>query len=175
MQEINNFTRSQAGIIAINGMILFWPRRVHHGVSMHPAELRLWKELRAIYGGDRDPGVVLTHSYKPPGDVVWDIHGAINGTSALLAVMVGLALGYEKIILAGVPMDGGGHLYDPPGTESTQFTQDWLEAEWKQISAVYFNDRVRSLSGRTRDWLGAPTEDWLEEWDTDQHRKGGLK
>jgi hypothetical protein len=177
LQKLSHFTRSQAEIIGINGMILFWPGRIHHGISMHPGELDLWRRLRHRYEG-RDQAEFLTHTCKnenslQPGasgkislagfDWCWDIVGAIGGTSGLFAVMVGLALGYEKIILAGVPMDGSGHLYDPPGTESTQFTQDWLETEWKKISAVYFNDRVRSLSGRTRDWLGAPTEDWLGE------------
>jgi len=159
------FTRAQPDIIAINGMVLFFKDRIHHAVSMHPPELDYWRKLRKLYQG-RDETPFLTHSYRAPADceppdVVWDMPSGINGTSGLLAVMVGLALGYNEIILAGVPMDGQGHIYDPPGNETADLLHEHLELEWKKIAKEYFQGRVRSMSGRTREWLGEPTEDWL--------------
>lgn len=148
-------------LIAINGMAFFYPGpKLRHAVSMHPKELEYWRSLRKIYEG-QDGETFLTHSYKPRADVTWNIRSGNGGTSALLAVMVGLALGYGKIILCGVPMDGSGHFYDPPGIGSVQFTQDWLETEWKKTADVFFKGRVRSMSGRTRDWLGEPTREWI--------------
>jgi hypothetical protein len=158
-------TGTRFKVIAINGMVLFYPGRIHHAVSMHPAELGHWQKLREIYG-DRDPSTFLTHSYRRPEeggppDVVWDIQGAIAGTSGLLAVMVGLALGYQRIILCGVPLDGSGHVYDDPETITRQFTQEWLAMEWAKAGKQYFDDRVRSMSGNTRAWFGEPTKEWL--------------
>lgn len=146
--------------IAINGMIFFYTGKIRHGVSMHPRELHHWKELRNLYDG-RHPGQILTHSYRPGADVTWNITGGNGGTSGLLAVMVGLALGYDRIVLCGVPMDGSGHLYDDCGITTGPLMQEWLETEWKKIAQVYFNDRVRSMSGRTMEWLGAPSMEWL--------------
>lgn len=156
-----------AEIIAVNNMILHWKGRVHHGCSMHPEEPGLWRMLRPYYQGEESH--VLTHGYRlhnkpgiPECDVLWDIPAGKGGTSSLLAVMVGLALGYTKIILAGVPLDGNGHFYDPAQMKIKVFTSDFLESEWKQAARNHFKGRVRSLSGRTREWFGFPDEDWLK-------------
>lgn len=149
------------GIIAVNNMILHYKKRVHHGVSMHPEEPNLWRALRACYQGE--PSHVHTHSYRrhdKPGltecDYVWGtIEGAMGGTSSILAVMIGLALGYDEIILAGVPLDGDGHFYDPPGVRLNMFNSDFIAMEWLAASR-HFAGRVRSMSGQTREWLGEP-------------------
>jgi hypothetical protein len=70
--------------------------------------------------------------------------------------MVGLALGYDKIILAGVPIDGTGHFFDPPGKVVNQFLGTNIKEEWNNANRNYFKGRVKSLSGRTREWLGEP-------------------
>lgn len=149
-------------VIAINNMILHHKGRVHHGVSMHPEEPNLWRALRPYYQGE--PSHVTTHGYRKHGkiglsecDVVWGtIEGAGGGTSGILAVMVGLALGYDEIVLAGVPLDGDGHFYDPPALKLNTFNSDFVKMEWVNTSNNYFQGRVKSLSGWTRELLGAP-------------------
>ena len=76
--------------------------------------------------------------------------------------MIGLALGYNKIILAGVPLDGSGHFFDPPDKETKQFSGQNIDLEWKWANDKYIKGRVKSLSGRTKEWFGEPTEDWLK-------------
>jgi hypothetical protein len=53
-----------------------------------------------------------------------------------------------------MPMDNTGHFFDPPwyGTDNEDrgITIEWDEA------APIFAGRVKSLSGRTMRWLGAP-------------------
>lgn len=90
--------------------------------------------------------------------VVWPWPGF--GTSGFNAVLTGLGLGYEEIILAGIPLDDSGHYFDPPNTR-TKFTQEvpTLNGElkhWADAERNLFKGRVKSLSGRTREVLGAP-------------------
>ncbi len=149
----------KAAIIAVNNMILHWKGRVHHGVSLHPEEPILWRDLRRCYRCDRSH--VNTHSYRVEEkfreacEYLWDIEGSFAGTSTLLATLVGLALGYNKIILAGVPLDKSGHFYDPPDVQ-TAFNASSIKAEWIKAAQLWFRGRVRSCSGWTRELLGGP-------------------
>ena len=85
------------------------------------------------------------------------------GTSPLSAVLVGLEMGYERILLAGVPLDDSGHYFDPSDIHTNRFHQDYKHQErdlmyWKSAMKE-FKGRVKSLSGNTRTLLGGP-EDW---------------
>jgi hypothetical protein len=153
------------GVVAVNNMILHYKDRVHHGVSMHPEEPNLWRALRPMYRCEESH--VTTHSYRrhekkglySECDYLWDIEGSKGGTSSILATMIALALGYDRVILAGVPLDNGGHFYDPPGT-NCRFDSDFLKMEWVKASETWFRGRVRSMSGWTRTLLGVPDEGW---------------
>jgi len=69
-----------------------------------------------------------------------------SGSSAMLAVKVGLRLGYRKIILVGVRLDEGRYI---------KFQRGWLFVQ------DMIRDTVRAQSGFVRDLLGAPTSEWL--------------
>lgn len=164
-------------VIAINNMIMHYKGRLHHGVSLHPEEPPLWRQLR--WTNQCEQSYVHTHSHRLPEnndnlppyefktrhglDYIWEVEGGRGGSSGLFACMVGLALGYSKIVLAGIPLDASGHFFDPPGKKVTQFTGQNITWEWENARDKYFRDRVRSLSGRTRDILGEATAEWLNE------------
>lgn len=157
---------NHASVIAVNNMILHWKKRVHHGVSMHPEEPGLWRALRPYYQGEESH--VTTHGYRKHEkqglrecDYIWDIPRAKGGTSSLLAVYVGLCLGFNRIVLTGVPLDQSGHFYDPPAETIQVFGSDFLKTEWMKSIHEDFKGRVRSVSGRTKEWLGEPDEKWL--------------
>lgn len=174
-------------VIAINNMIMHHKGRVHHGVSLHPEEPPLWRQLR--WTNQCEPSYVHTHSHRLPEnndnlppqefktrhglDYLWVIEGGRGGSSGLFACMVGLALGYERIIIAGIPLDGNGHFFDPPGNiprinnegkfidaSTKQFTGTNIEYEWKNADQKYFKGRVKALSGKPREWLGEPPKEW---------------
>ena len=71
----------------------------------------------------------------------------------MFGVLIALAMGYERIMLAGIPLDNRGYCYAPPNNQS-MFESETLENEWKEARDEVFRDRVRSFSGRTREWLG---------------------
>lgn len=67
-----------------------------------------------------------------------------------------LAMQYERVIVAGVPLDRSGHFFDPPpdmggcDEDYAVFASAWHE------SVDDFAGRVKSMSGVTREILGAP-------------------
>ncbi len=60
--------------------------------------------------------------------------------------------------LAGMPLDNGPHNGEPPW-RMTRFTTEVADQDehWQRAINFAFEGRVKSLSGRTRDWLGAPS------------------
>lgn len=146
-------------IMAVNDVGMHLHDRIRHWVTLHPEYMPGWKHYREkhLYG----QGVpAMTHSSKErPGiDVVWRI-GNQGGTSGLFACYIGLMLGYNEIVLAGLPMDNSGHYFDPPW-QATPFEDRNVTLVWKEAKHQLFKGRVTSLSGKTREWLGEP--EWMK-------------
>lgn len=139
-------------IMAVNDIGAHLHDRIRHWVTLHPEYMTGWKKFRlGHHYGDAVPPMI--HSHKPGDaiDMVWPLD-AVGGTSGLFACYIGLLLGYDEIVLAGIPMDGTGHWFDPPWV-STEFADRATENEWKCAIRQIFKGRVSSLSGHTRDWL----------------------
>lgn len=103
---------------------------------------------------------------------VTDWHGAhvsSGATSAGKAAMIGLDLGYHPIILCGCPMDGSGYSFDEaivsqdkscqrvgdPKVQDRRTIRGYRE-RLVALSKTVFKDKVFSMSGFTREHLGAP-------------------
>jgi len=149
--------------MAVNDIGQYWQNPLAHWVTLHPEYMPGWMRFRLghYYGDGRKP---IVHSARPdPGvDVHWDVPTS-GGTSGLFGCLVALALGYEKIILVGMPMDNSHHFFDPPWQSNASFEDNPNKLEWIGAKDRIFKDKVRSMSGRTRQWLGVPTEDWLND------------
>jgi len=150
-------------VVAINDMILHYPGKVKHGVSLHRELPELFRRARETES-EHAIGEIATHAMtldeRHSADYIWGIiEGAMGGTSALFAVMVALALGYEKVVLAGVPLDASGRLFDPPAVNKRY--DGHILAEWNNAKQNYFKDRVRALSGNAVAILGAFDQVWL--------------
>lgn len=93
-----------------------------------------------------------------------------GATSAGKAALIGLAMGFERVILCGCPMDGTGYfpgeskgigqlracqrIGDP--TKQQAATIRRYKERMAELAAGVFKGRVRSMSGYTRTLLGAP-------------------
>lgn len=141
--------------MAINDVGQHYQGVLRHWVTLHPEYLPGWRfyRQRHCYGEGTIP---LCHSHRAREgvDVEWHLDN-VGGTSGLFACFVGLMLGYERIVLAGVPMTNDGHYFDPPHY-GTDFEDRAITIVWEEARDLIFGGRVKSLSGRTRDWLGAP-------------------
>jgi hypothetical protein len=92
------------------------------------------------------------HELDQHFDLSWSPNGMDvkewKGGSGLMAIMIADALGYDSIMLAGMPMTSGAHWY---GGEPVEWTQQALYT-WEK----YKNDKVKSMSGFTRFLFGGP-------------------
>lgn len=103
----------------------------------------------------------------------WGGEMSSGATSAGKAALIGLAMGFERVILCGCPMDGSGYF---PGesilgagikheaacqrigdkTKQNQRTIVRYRAKMAELAETTFKGRVFSMSGYTRQVLGAP-------------------
>lgn len=82
-----------------------------------------------------------------------------HGSTALFCVYAALEMGYERVVLAGCPMDASGHWYEP-GSSGPRWTGESYQA-WLDFKASSESGRVRSMSGYTQIILGAPSKAWV--------------
>lgn len=81
-----------------------------------------------------------------------------SASSGGYAAKVALEDGFDRVVLAGVPMD----------VAASHFTRGrpWLQRDSFTIgfqkSVSHFAGRVRSMSGWSQGLLGAPTREWLD-------------
>jgi len=123
---------------------------------MHPdIRDRLWIPARRKKGLP-DAGQLWhpRHRGKWPGSIPIESWG---GSSGMLCIAVAFELECTHIVLAGVPMVKlNNHFDDPkPWFECRQYHSVWKKLQPK------LQGRVKSLSGWTKDLLGEPTEEWL--------------
>lgn len=146
-------------MMGINDLIMHIPNPLKYGYSNDARRLQLWALLRRRgYEGPEslhsmEPWPALGGQFPIKGHKLKGL-----GTSPLSACYVGLELGYDQILLAGVPLDDSGHYFDPPDIETNRFHQDFYKQEaqlkwWKEASKE-FDGKVKSLSGHTRELLG---------------------
>ena len=146
-------------IMVVNDVGQHLHDRVRHWVTLHPEYMPGWMAFRRghLYGSGDQP---MTHGAKAkPGiDVLWNMT-QLGGTSGLFACLVALLLGYDEITLCGIPMTGSGHYFDPPWYGS-EFADRPTQSVWKWAALNVFEGKVKSLSGWTKQLLGAPA--WAE-------------
>ena len=103
----------------------------------------------------------------------WDGAVSSGATSAGKAIRIGIKMGFETIVLAGCPMNGGGYFnqaetdrFEKPfwkfgkctrvGDEKSQQHRSIVRYrdKFKQLAETEWKGRVFSMSGFTRDCLG---------------------
>jgi hypothetical protein len=121
--------------------------------TYHPNEIQMSKDRRHKYGGNTDFLVISHQQHQGEVDMIVPIVGP-SGSSAMLGALAGLQLGYSRITLCGCPLNGS----NTKGDNYETFRQGFEYAgNKKQIMG-----KVKSLSGWTADFLGTPTEEWLD-------------
>lgn len=152
-------------VVVVGAMITRFPHRIDHAVSFHAELFDMWSDARAAggfpsvecYWGARYRGRCLGQDTTRAHPLRYaDCVGGSSGFLATAGVALG-ELGAEQVVLAGVPMlasgchEGDAALWD----EADHYWTTWEE------HLPQLRGRVKSMSGRTRDALGAPTREWL--------------
>ena len=142
LERIPEFLDCDYAAVGLSGtMVTSWPLKFI--ATYHPEDIPQIKEIEPdtpIVSYIPEAGVDMVIPFKAP-----------SGSSALLAVFAARILGYDKIILVGCPLQGK----SGAGDDMAQFQAGWM------AHAVEVLDTVRSMSGWTAEFLGTPTEGWI--------------
>ena len=146
------------GVVACNDAGIWWPGPLDAWVSIHPERFHLWETGRKgptaqrLVGQrsiDRHYAVALDLITEPvfPGQASSDF-----GSSGLYAAKVALHdLKFDLAVLCGIPLSITPHFY---GGKPWAYAETYRDI-WKRIPTLY-RERMRSMSGWTREFLGAP-------------------
>lgn len=134
------------------------PEPVDHWVSYHVELLPMWIAARE-QAGLPAAGAYWSVERRHLATTTLEVQRLPNwgGSSGLLAVQVALHLGADRVVMCGVPMTIAPH-YDSEASwrDSGNYKKAFVTRQ-TQLTAV------RSMSGWTRELLGAPTGEWLHE------------
>lgn len=149
--DLDAWGKRQARIVAVNRMVADLPRPITAGATLHPELAWGWRSSRR----QGVPWLMWGRKLRPGIDAAVALPDGWHGTSGLYGVRVAMWLGASRIVLAGCPMDDTPHHYDDGALGS------WLEHYrhgWRNAFPE-IHGRVTSLSGWTRDLLGAPAKE----------------
>lgn len=141
-------------IMAINDVGMHIPAPLSHWYSNDAAMLPKWASCRRYAGRgqlhtNNGAGVGVQDGIR-----VWDF---VHGNSGINAALVGMALGYDNIIVCGVPLDGSGWYFSPPW-ESSGYNNDYELDIWRKYK-LEFAGRVKFISGRVKELFNGANDD----------------
>ena len=139
----------------VNRLVEVFPGKIEHCYSNVAKVLMRHVACRRDEYVDEFGPPQHTHSRTVGTEFVWPWHG--GGTSGFGAVLTAVGLGYDRIVLAGMPLTDTPHNGEPPWRK-TRFSieVDDGDEHWQRGIDYAFEGKVKSLSGRTRQWLGGP-------------------
>ena len=155
--------------LTIGRSILLYPSDVLHYADVD-ADAGKWV-VENLANNHKNAAHTVSHTLGAVEwfDVGWDIKNCPiksdevlwHGSTALFAVLIGLAMGYRRIVLAGCPMDSKGHWYFKDQTWGPRWTMESYQA-WFEFAATDRARNVRSMSGYTGQLLGRPDRDFFK-------------
>ncbi|NBB81648.1 MAG: hypothetical protein GVY36_19770 [Verrucomicrobia bacterium] len=129
-----------------------FPGQLSIWATLHPELFRKWQRHRK---GNQDY-VSITRRWHPETRIDHVFDGSLGGSSGLYLVKCALRLGYERIICCGIPLNDDPHYFDNEAWDGvSRYRRHWLELQ------PHETERIRSMSGWTREILGYPTQEWL--------------
>lgn len=155
-------------IYCVNRSLLFFQEPINHWAAVD-AEESMWFAQYVNREVKPQGHMIYRHTIGVcPGayNVFWEVAGDQSeyqarlwaGNSGYFAVLTALEMGYERIILAGMPLDRKPHWYEPenetgPNWIGATYTQ-WIDFKLKHP----LSDRVRSMGGYSAFILGQAKE-----------------
>ena len=139
-------------VMAINDVGMHLPYKLAHWYSNDNVLLPYWfGARRPKFRRELDQfQPIELHSCHAGMKHHWKIPG--HGTSGLNAVYVALLMGYDDIVIVGMPLDDSGHYFDAPW-EKSNFSKEVPDRDdglryWSGAAERLFDGRVKAVSGR---------------------------
>jgi hypothetical protein len=156
--------RGSVGIVACNDAIAEFPHIVA-GVTLHPENLTTWVNHRESKGYWKAPMYThkVTRRFNYPEAILTDYNFPGQGeslTSGIMAAKVAMIdLGYDRVVFCGVPMTDTPHFIARPDAPTWDIADHYFKRLKQMLRPEYFAC-MRSMSGRTRELMGAPDEEF---------------
>jgi hypothetical protein len=146
-------------VMCVNDIVMHYPGKITHFYTNDHRWLGKWIDARRDLIVRKFGPIKYLHSCVTGAKYNWPWPG--HGTSSLGAVYCGLAMGYEQIVLCGIPLDDSGHYFDPPWVKTNFMREVGTQPDgqmmyWQQAKRVNFKGKVFGTSGRTAELLGRP-------------------
>lgn len=145
-------------VFAVNNVIVDWPGRLDYACTLHPEKTPAWPGIEEALRRRERAGRNRPESWAhKPARGIDHVVNDWRGSSGLFAVRVAIHEGFDRIVLAGIPMTPQQpHYFDRRAwTQAGSFHKGWRQYRAQLLP------RVRSMSGWTADFLGRPTIEWL--------------
>ena len=146
-------------VCAVNDIGVNMTVPLAHWASLHSNRLHHWAALRKLEGLPSE-GLQLHTDLRRGVSTIkneWSSVPNFGGLSGLFAMIIGVLMGYDMVVLAGVPTDGNGRFYDPPDSGGVHGERSIIGA-WEEAMNCYpdMASYCRSMSGYTCEILGGP-------------------
>lgn len=165
-------------IYCIKQMGIHYSKKFDVWVTLHPEVMDVYEIQRKAlsFPGGYQIVAPLPHELGMHGakgniarrvSYLWDQESNASAGSGLYGAKVAMEDGFDRIVLAGVPMTAeGGHFLPNSRNVSGQIRGDtWIGQSsfvvGMELAIPHLIGKVKSMSGLTKKALGAPTEDWL--------------
>lgn len=145
-------------VMACNLSFLAWKGKLDHLVSLHQEKLAHFNALAYTIPVDR-PAHIMTHASMAcdQAEASWEMCD-LNGTSSLFCIKIAHMLGYSKIILCGVSLEGNHRFYDNHNFAlNNNMGCSAIEYSWHEYKWLPY----RAFSGKPFQINGFPTKEWL--------------
>ena len=146
-------------------MIMYWPGKLTYAASWHSDSMHLFVGVRTNRKSHNRP---ITYAPKPFKGIDFAVrlkeYGLeTSGVSGAYGVAIGCHLGYEKVILAGMPYDDSGYFYTSPTGIQTPYKYNYPEDKaWNNLQDR-FGNKIRAVSGDLVRCFGELTDEWLNQ------------
>ena len=153
-------TGFSGSVMAVNDVGMYFDKPLNHWVSMHASYLVQWASLRKGHSMMGHECLTHTREASPGIRAHWDIQ-PYGWTSGTFAMQVAVALGYDRIVLCGIPQDGTGRFFDPPWMPGGEHNDGNSKKAFRNIIEYCpeMKARIRSMSGWTKEVFGGPA--WI--------------
>ena len=157
-------------LYCVNRSMIFFERQVTHWAAVDIEEA-LWFAENVTEKIEPDERIVrhTIGEHTLAFDVYWKMDPNLGemqrrvlvGSSGYFAVLTALHMGYEKIVLAGMPLNFDPHWYDQPGTDGPMWG-GMTYSQWIDFKQQHpYADKLRSMGEYSAFILGQATKEWV--------------
>lgn len=152
------------GVVAANEAGVLWAGELTSWVTLHPEEIEGRIDRRRSRGYPDAKEICSHFTKRETGAITLQIEYMLprqkkSGSSGLFAVKRCLDLGATHVVCCGIPMEKTMGRVD--GKEQWP-SASMFRGAWENVVPV-IRHKVRSMSGWTRNLLGAPTAEWFNQ------------